>query len=77
MVKIMIDKETWKIDTDRDQMEKVLKYNMMYNTIKASFWKKKAFSSKVKQFTFFLWIVAFKHTTRRNWEIHMDWQNDA
>ena len=37
MVKIMIDKETWKIDTDRDQMEKVLKFNMMYNTIKASF----------------------------------------
>ena len=51
----MIDKETWKKDTDRDQMEKVIKYNMMYNIIKASFWKKKeAFSSKVKQFTFFL-----------------------
>ena len=56
----MIDQETWKIGTDHDKMEKLIKYNMMYNTIKAFFWKKKAFSSKVKQFTFFLWMVAFK-----------------
>ena len=34
MVKIMIDKETWKTDTDRDQMEKVVKYNMMYKSVK-------------------------------------------
>ena len=40
MVKIMIDKETWKTDTDRDQMEKVVKYNMMYKSV---FLKKKNF----------------------------------
>ena len=40
-------------------MEKLIKY-MMYNNIKSVFLKKKAFSSKVKQFTFFLWMVAFK-----------------
>ena len=58
----MIDKETWKIGKDRDKMEKLIKYNMMYNNIKSVFLKKKkaAFSSEVKQFTFFLWMVAFK-----------------
>ena len=49
----MIDKETQKIGKDRDKMEKLIKY-MMYNNIKSVFLKKKAFSSKVKQFTFFL-----------------------
>ena len=47
----MIDKELWKVGTDRDKMEKIIKYNMcMYNFIRASFWKK-TFSSNVKQFT--------------------------
>ena len=33
----MIDQETWKIGTDHDKMEKLIKYNMMYNTIKVFF----------------------------------------
>ena len=53
---------------------KSIKYNMHYDMIKASFWKK-YFSSNIKQFTvFLLWIVALK-TPRCNWEIHMDWEN--
>ena len=44
----MIDKETWKIGTDRDKMEKLIKYNMMYNTIKASFWWMVAFETHLQ-----------------------------
>ena len=37
-----MDKETWKIGTDRDKMEGLIKYNMHVQ-----------FSSNVKQFTVF------------------------
>ena len=54
----MIDKETYKISTDHDKMEKLIKYNTHVQYHKSFFFKKKkkkkAFSGKVKQFTFFM-----------------------
>ena len=51
----MIDKETYKIGTDCDKMEKLIKYNTHVQYHKSVFLKKKkAFSGKVKQFTFFM-----------------------
>ena len=40
----MIEKETWKIGTDRDKLEKLIKYCMyiQYHK-KKSFWKRKNF----------------------------------
>ena len=45
----MIDKETWKIGTDCDKMEKLIKYNMpvQYHK-KCLLWEKKQKLSKVK-----------------------------
>ena len=38
----MIDKETWKIGTECDEMEKLIKYHMhLHNIIKSVFLKKK------------------------------------
>ena len=57
----MIDKETWKTGTDRDEMEELMKYNMHVQYHKSAFLKKKkTFLSNGKQFTVFLWIGAFK-----------------
>ena len=51
----MIDKETAKIGTDCDKMEKLIKYNMRVQYHKSiSLKKKNTFSCNVKQFTFFL-----------------------
>ena len=55
----MIDKETWKIQTDCGKMEKLIKYNM--HEYHKNFFLKKNFQSNMKQFTIiFSWMVAFK-----------------
>ena len=53
----MIDKETWKIGTDRGKMEKLIKYNKpgQYHKKKASSEEKKTFSNNVKQSTIFFY----------------------
>ena len=53
----MIDKETWKIGTDRDEMEKLIKYYMhVQQHIKIIFLKKKWLSQvTVKQSTVFFY----------------------
>ena len=49
----MIDKETWKIGTERDKMEKFKRnINVQYHK---SIFSKKTFSSNVKQFTVFFY----------------------
>ena len=40
----MIDKETWKTGTDRDEMEELMKYNMHVQYHKSAFLKKKKLS---------------------------------
>ena len=52
----MIDKETWKIGADRDEMEKLIKSKCMYNIIKSIFLKKKKINQlTVKQSTVFFY----------------------
>ena len=50
----MLDKETWKIETDRDKMENLIKCHIhkQYHK-KASFWKRKLSQVTVKQSTVF------------------------
>ena len=61
----MIDKETSKIETDRDKMEKLIKYNMPVQYKKCLLEKKKkqTFSSNGEQSTvfFYEWEL-LKHT---------------
>ena len=40
----MIDKETWKIETDCDEMEELINYNMHVQYHKSIFLKKKTLS---------------------------------
>ena len=63
----MIDKETWKIGTDRDKLEKLIKYHMHIQYHKKNlFEKEKIFSSNRKTIhCFFLWMTPFLG----NWEI--------
>ena len=68
----MIDKETWKIGTDRDKMEKLIKYKCMNNTWSFLLKKKKLSSNRKIIRSFFLWIIS-----RPNWEIQMDFENDV
>ena len=50
----MVDKETWKIGTDCDKMEKLIKYHMHVKYHKKGLLKKKKlFQATVKQSTFF------------------------
>ena len=49
----MLDKETWKIGTDRDKMEKLIKYNMHVQYHKSVFFKKKTFWSNKTIHCFF------------------------
>ena len=52
----MIDEETWKIETDCDKMEKLIKYNMHIQYHKMVFLEKKKTSmSNVKQFIVFFY----------------------
>ena len=46
------DKETWKIGTDRDKIEKLIKYNMSVQYHKSIVLKKKTYSSNIKQCSF-------------------------
>ena len=63
----MIDKETWKIGTDCNKMEKLIKYNIYvqyYNKsifLKKKKKKKNIISNKIKKLTvFFLLMASFK-----------------
>ena len=73
----MIDNETWKIETDCDKMEKLIKYHMhvQYHT-KSLFEKEKTFSSNYATIhCFFLQTIAFKTHLIPNWETQMEWKN--
>ena len=74
----MMDKETWKIETDRDKMKKLIKYHMHVQYHKKHLFEKEKLSQvTVKQSTvFFLWMIAFK-TPTPDWEIQTDWENDV
>ena len=50
----MIGKETWKIGTDRDKMEKLIKYHMHVHCKKRFFEKDKTSSSNREIIEFFL-----------------------
>ena len=66
----MKGKETWNIRTDRGEMEKFIKYNMIVYHEK----KKKSFSSNVKQSTVFFsmndsFLTLWINTPRPNSEM--------
>ena len=54
----MIDKERWNIRTDRDKMEKLIKYNILVKHKKCIF-KKKNLQVAWNNPVFFLWMIAF------------------
>ena len=65
----MIDKETWKVGTDCDKMEKFLKYHMHVPYLKSVFFKKKKLSKvTIKKSTVF-YMNKFKNTPSPNWEM--------
>ena len=75
----MIDKETRKIRTDPDKIEKSIKYYMHVQYHKKHlFEKEKTFSSNRKAIHCFLSLNdSFKNTPTPNWEIQMDRENDV
>ena len=65
----MIHKETWKVGTDCDKMEKFLKYHMHVPYLKSVIFKKKKLSKvTIKKSTVF-YLNKFKNTPRPNWEM--------
>ena len=58
----MIVKETWNIGTDRDNKEKLTKYNMSLQYHKKHFFSQKTFSSNIKQSTAFPMNDSFFNT---------------
>ena len=70
----MKDKETWNIRIDRGEMEKFIEYNMIVYHEKRVFFKKKSFSSNVKQSTVFFsmndsFLTLWINTPRPNSEM--------
>ena len=51
----MIDKETWKIGTDLDEVEKLINTTCLYKIIKSIFLEKKTFLSNIKQSAVFFY----------------------
>ena len=61
----MINKETWKIRTEHDKMETLIKYHMHIQFHKKHLFLKKKKNSQVTIKTFhcfFLWMIYLKHT---------------
>ena len=74
----MMDKERWNIRTDRDKMEKLIKYNILVKHKKCIFKKKKlqvAWNNPFFSMNNCFLRLRF-NTPRPNWEIHMGWKND-
>ena len=51
----MIDKETWNVETNRDKMDKIIKYKISVQYHKMHVLFTKTFSSNVKQSTVFFY----------------------
>ena len=75
----MIDKETWKIGTDHDKMEKLIKYHLHVQYHKNHLLEKeKTFPCNHKTIHSFCSMNdSFHYTPRPNWENKMDWENDV